>query len=132
MTTHGARSLRTAVLEGLAAAEDATLHREVLATAERQPGHEIGEQLAKLEGMVASNLCQSLDTRPANGGEVVALEDEMKFEAPGLHDALTAPPSVLQAVASRDRMEVLSKSTRPPWALRWPNPRGRKDRWSRA
>lgn len=103
-------ALRNSVLEGIAAAEAATLHREVLKTADRRPSYETIEQLAKFNGFAEACLGQPLATRSGNGGEVLALEDEMKFEAPGLHDALAAPPTVLQAVASRDRMEVLGKS----------------------
>lgn len=103
-------NLRKSVLDGLDAAGKAELHREALSTADRHPSLDALSRLAKLEGVAEANLGQPLATRPANGGEVIALEDELKFEAPGLHDALTAPPTVLQAVASRDRMEVLGKS----------------------
>lgn len=103
-------ALRTSVKKGLAASDAAALHREVLKTVDCQPSYETVEQLAKFNGIAEASLGQPLATQSGNGGEVLALEDEMKFEAPGLHDALTAPPSVLQAVASRDRMEVLGKS----------------------
>ncbi|MEQ1754700.1 MAG: hypothetical protein ABL973_11265 [Micropepsaceae bacterium] len=103
-------TLRRSVRDGLAAAETAKLYGEVLKTADRRPTHESVEQFAKLSSIAEASLGQALQAQTANGGEVVALEDEMKFEAPGLYDALTAPPTVLQAVASRDRMEVLGKS----------------------
>lgn len=103
-------ALRRSVNVGLAAAETAILHEEVLKTSDRRPSHETIEQLVKFSNVAQANLGQVLVARPANGGEVLALEEEMRTETPGLHDALTAPPSVLQAVASRDRMEALGKS----------------------
>jgi hypothetical protein len=106
----GFNDLRARVHDGLVASAKANVRREIVAHAKSPPGYEIVEELAKYQSIAAAGLNDELETRTGNGGEVLALEDEMKFDDPVSHQTLTQPPSVLQAVASRERLSIAGEA----------------------
>ncbi len=102
--------MRQGLHEGLRASTRIDLRRAVVAHADAPPGHETTEQQLKDISIACAGLDTPLNSRSGNGGEVIALEEEMTFDTPGLYDALTQRPSVLEAVASRERLDVLTQA----------------------
>lgn len=103
--------LREDVGEGIRAAVRADVRRaDVADFMERgvQPPPQTIEHLIRDDETAATKLVP-VPARRANGGEVLALEDDLKVESPGLIDALTRPPAVVETVASRDRLELLGQ-----------------------